>query len=386
MTYDDSEENKPVFIRCPSQLIDESIEFLNSCYLPTSEVDNKVDSSANNKVDSVNFSTANNETNTHDLDELTNFLKDHFRSYYENNVGKINGNSIINYFARQKNNDESRVEDIGPFSEKHIVKELISKETIKMRANYDLDLEKQILNHALQLTWRVPSSHTDHKPNHVTGAEEDFLSSFIGKIDDINSMRRTQDSLVTLETIARHERSAKEEIIIISPLLHNDLFEAEIEETISTNIRAVIEGNKNIHYHYFYFYTKDGECGHKHLKGRDGDLYSARRWDHERKYTKHIEEILKNDVITKSQLTLGMTTKQLYNFVFRFYRIPHTQVIFPFNEIVIFDPNDNQCNLGYMLLNYGDLRTRKVAIKLAQRMLAKLCNILLSYKKKYVTH
>ena len=378
MTYDDSKENKPVFVLCPSQLVDESVEFLKNCY---SHKDKPNENVCLNNDQSNNKNKAENEINTK---KITEYLHEHFNDFHSIEID-LKENSLIKYFliSNGKQQDKDNTEQIPA---ERIVKNLMEYEPLKMRTNHNLDLEQQSLARALQLIWSFPNSNIGSELGYSTSDDNNFFNNFVGKIDDLNSVRRTQDSLATLQVMSIHERAAKDEVMVISPLLHNDLLEKEVRGSIIENVESIIRGHKNLHYCYFYFCTQDREPEHNVLKGRNSDLYSSRRQAHEDLYTRHIKRLLEKYNIDEPKSTTLTVEKHWYNNIFHFYHIPHNQVIFPFNEIVVFDPNDNQCNLGYVLLNYGDNRIRKVAIKLPQRMLAKICNTLLLYRKEYGTH
>ena len=386
MTYESSRSNQPVFMLCPSQLVDESIQLLRSCY---SGVTHKP---IHSKNDIANSNEIQPDGDTSEKDLLEQCIKVYLKSLQINKndtssqrteaQSQING--LVEFFLEPKERNESEIhwktgeERLA----KYIASQVMVREPLNLRMNHDLHLEKQALIRALKLAWDRPSINTNDVLSNEDYSYTSFLSNFISKINDISSIKSAQDSLVTPEKISTQERAAIEEVMIISPLLYNDLYEQEVEDSIASNIKAIIKGERSLSYNYFYFYPKNGECGHKTLKGRDGDLYDMRKKAHQKVYTKYIASALNS----LKQAATPEAIEEQYNKIFSFYSIPHSQVIFPFNEIVIFDPNDNQCNWGYMQLNYGDQQPEKVAMKLPQRVLTKLCNILLLHKRNYGSH
>ena len=375
MTYEGSRSNQPVFILCPSQLVDESVELLKSCYPRTAE---ETDSDIQATDIKGEKEYKDKEKKEH---SLKNYLVKHIKRQKKNRKSP-HIERLIKFFSdtgiKQKNQEisNSGIELLASYIDEHMMK----REPLSLRANHNLYLEEQALTNALQLAWNSPIvSSTDVLRSEDDG-DANFLGSFISKINDISSIKNAQDSLVTPEKIATQERAAKEEVMIISPLLYNDLYEQEVKQSISENIESILVGNRNLRYHYFYFNPTEGECGYKQLKGRDENLYHLRKEYHRVQYKKVVEDKL--NFLNKKAESIEVT--QHYDKIFHFYKIPHQQVLFPFNEMVVFDPNDNQCNWGYMQLNYGDQRAEKVFMKLPQRVLVKLCNILLRYKKYYV--
>ena len=383
MTYEGSRSNQPVFILCPSQLVDESVELLKSCY------HNSKQESSQDKKEVGAAPKQSHEVEKQKKELLEAHVYDYIKalqdskctiSWHKDNK-KSHVEELIKFFSKAKSGEncsDDSLEGIKSLT-KHISNYMMILEPLALRINHDLYLEQQTLVYALQMAWNNITSNASDTLSNKEDTNVSFLSDFVSKINDISSIKNAQDSLVTPEKIATQERAAKEEVMIISPLLYNDLYEQEVQESIAENIKSIIKGERCLRYHYFYFYTMDDECGHQQLKGRDGDLFALRKEAHRVLYINQIKETL-NRPWSKLQ-----NVERYYKEIFRFYKIPHPQVIFPFNEMVVFDPNDNQCNWGYMQLNYGDQRAEKVFMKLPQRVLAKLCNILLRYKKRYVT-
>ena len=381
MTYEGLKKNQIVCVLCPSQPLDECVELLKSCY-PNTEI----------TPDDHNKNTSDEDKTNHEDDKPEkDLLKEFLTKYIDDpcsnksimgfQVGKKNSETtkLARYFSDTKNNQSN---EVGTLAE-YIAHHMMAREPLNLRINYNLYNEEQALIQALRLMWRNTVIDANIAADYHKSSSTEFFNNFIGKINDINSIKNAQDSLVDLEVISSQEREAREEVMIVSPLLHNDLFEEEVQDSIINNVEAIIKGNKELHYHYFYFHTIQKECGHKKLKGRDGDLYNLRRKRHSEMYGEQIKSVLKR---SQGKRANSRNADQWYKYIFQFCRIPHMQVILPFNELIIFDPNDNQSNWGYMLLNYGDKRTEKIAMKLPQRVLTKLCNTLINYKEKYVTH
>ena len=379
MTYEGLKRNQIVCVLCPSQPLDECVELLKSCY------PNAIGESDNDEKTINSEEEANHEDDTPEKDVLKNYLDKYIDGLL--NVKCIMGlqvdkknsetNKLVKFFSETKNKQSSEVRSLAEYIAHH----MMTREPLNLRINYNLYYEEQALIQALRLMWRNTAIDASIAVDYHKSSSTEFFNNFIGKINDINSIKNAQDSLVDLEVISSQEREAREEVMIVSPLLHNDLFEEEVQGSIINNVEAIIKGDKDLHYHYFYFHTIQKECGHKKLKGRDGDLYNLRRKRHSEMYGEQIKSVLKR---FQGKRATSRNADQWYKHIFQFYRIPHMQVILPFNELIIFDPNDNQSNWGYMLLNYGDKRTEKIAMKLPQRVLTKLCNTLINYKEKYV--
>lgn len=176
---------------------------------------------------------------------------------------------------------------------------------------------------------------SDAFSKYVTPLQED--------IDRMIKLQQANERIMTIEAIAEKEKTANDNIWVISTHLNNDINDADIKESVKIN------QTKKPNIKYTYFVPKKSALIKKRIKSYK-DF--------------HLE---KNE---------GKT----YDFI----KIDKDEAIMPFAELVIYDPDDHTTAWGYVELNY-DVASDKnsVFLRLPQRNLCPLIDLLRKKKEKH---
>lgn len=164
---------------------------------------------------------------------------------------------------------------------------------------------------------------------------------------DINRMIKLQqanEKIMTIEAIAEKEKTANDNVWIISTHLNNDINDIDIKKSVKVN------QTKNPNIKYTYFVPKNSVLIDKrieayrnfHLKENEGKTYE-------------------------------------------FIKIDKDEAIMPFSELVIYDPDDYTTVWGYVELNYNDVVNDKnsVFLKMPQRNLCPIVELLKNKKEEH---
>ncbi|MDP8240666.1 MAG: toll/interleukin-1 receptor domain-containing protein [Candidatus Hatepunaea meridiana] len=156
-----------------------------------------------------------------------------------------------------------------------------------------------------------------------------YLKPINENIDLLTKLSHASERIMTLEAIAEKEKSVSDSVWIVSSNLNNDVLNDKIKESVKKNQKA------GIRYTYFVLNTPP-------IKKRIAE------------YKEIYDSIFKDRKNDK----------------YCFIEMKDDEIVMPFEEIAIYDPDDYSNTSGYVLINFDlPIKTNSVFLKISHRYL-----------------